>query len=72
MPCATAQSQRSGLQINTTADARPLAAGGGVLGALGLSGVVVPVEGVLLQQAPDLGYHNGSELGHSYFLGSSR
>ncbi len=24
------------------------------------------------QQAPDLGYHNGSELGHSYFLGSSR
>ena len=40
MPCATAQSQRSGLYINTTALTRPLAAGCGVLGALGLSGAV--------------------------------
>ena len=46
-PSAAAHSQRSGLYINTTALTRPLAAGGGVLGALGLSGVVVSVGDVL-------------------------
>ena len=46
-PSATAHSQRSGLYINMTALTRPLAAGGGVLGALGVSGVVVPVGDVL-------------------------